>query len=502
MVLRKLAGHTAIYGLSTIVGRLLNYLLVGLYTRVFETAAYGVVTELFSYITFLNVIYAFGMETAFFHFAHKYPERKKNVFSSAHFFILSISGLITVLLLLSMNWIGQSLAYEDRLYLIQMVIGILLLDALAIIPFAYLRFCEKPMRFAVVKLTNIAVNIGANLLFLLLLPFIDQKWMTSLYQKEFGVGYIFLSNLLASGITVLLLLKEWKAIFKLPKISSSMLKEMLLYAAPLVIVGFAGMVNEALDRVMLKHLLPGEMEWRMGQLGIYGACYKLSIFMTLGIQAFRFGAEPLFFAQARAAGGQANYAKILTYFTFVGGLVWLGVMLFLAILKYFIGPEYHEGLKVVPILLMANLLLGVYYNVSIWYKVTANNSKGAAIAIAGAFLTFVVNYFGIPHYGYEASAWATLICYGFMLVVSVWWGRYHFPIPYQWKKVLALLLLPVLLWLLEVWLDASIAWPVIVQYVFKFLLIMTYLWVFMRMENHNFLIILRKISQRLKNNGA
>ncbi len=433
--IRQLAGQTLIYGLSSIVGRFLNYLLVPLYTYQFAAESYGIVTELYAYAAFLLVVFTYGLETAFFRF---YEERKQDlsVFSTALLSIVSSTIILGGLLWLLADPIAEVLYLGSHSNYIRWFVLILCFDTLTALPFALLRARNQPMRFAAIKLANIGLNIGLNLFFLVLCPYLlsNESWsfmhasISFLYNPEVGIGYIFLSNLAASSITFLLLLPLWKHVK--PTFDTALWRKMMAYALPLILVGLAGIVNETLDRILLKFLLPGTPIENQAQIGIYGACYKLSILMTLFIQAYRYAAEPFFFARARQADAGHTYATTLQAFTLAGSLIFLGVMLYLDILKYFIGPAYHEGLVVVPILLMANLLLGIYYNLSVWYKLSDKTSLGAWVAVSGALVTILLNWWWIPVMGYVGAAWATLVCYLWMTVISWWMGQRYYPVDY------------------------------------------------------------------------
>ncbi len=438
---RQLASHTAIYGVSTLLGRLLNYLLVPLHTYLFDPSSYGVVGELYAYITFLNIFYLLGMETGFFHFANHRADSKR-VYASAFFTLATASILFSGTALLLNKPLATLLAYPDHPEYIAAIAGILALDTIAAIPFAKLRFQEKALTFSIVKVSNIVINIAFNLFWLLLCPWIlDQpslsgihQFVKAVYDPSIGVGYVFLANLMASGLTLVFLLPQlralrWEVDFKL-------IKQMLVYALPLVAVGMAGMVNETIDRILLRHWLPYDAETNLAKVGVYSGCYKLSIFMTLVVQAFRYASEPLFFAESRNSDNPSRlYADVMTVFVAFGGLIFLGVTGYLNLLKYLIDPAYHTGLHVVPILLLANLFLGIYFNLSIWYKLTERNKMGAAIAFTGAAVTILLNLLLIPLMGYTGSALATLASYVVMVGISYGLSRRYYPIPYNLGKI-------------------------------------------------------------------
>ncbi len=433
--LRKLASQTAVYGLSTILGRFLNYLLVPLHTRVFDTDEYGVVSELYAYISFFLVVLTYGMETAFFRFSQD-EEKKDKVFPTA-FVSVSISSVV---FMLGMGVFAQPIAnaihypnHPEYIVIFSLILGF---DAMASIPFALLRQQGRPAKFAIVKNINIISNILLNIYFLMLCPYMQHKSNISLpfYDATIGVGYVFISNLAASIITLPLLSKE--ILWMKKGFDPTLWRKMIAYGLPLLIVGLGGMVNETLDRAIMKYLLPAG-KGTLSQVGIYGANYKLSVLMSLFIQAFRFAAEPFFFSHAKTLDKKIIYARVMDYFVIVCLGIFLIVTLYIDLLKYFIGERFYEGLKVVPILLLANLCLGVYYNLSIWYKLSDQTSKGAIISLIGAGVTIGLNIWWIPVFGYVGSAWATFLCYFSMMLICYGMGMKYYPIPYHIRHILS-----------------------------------------------------------------
>ncbi len=439
--IKKLAGQTAIYGLSSIVGRFLNYLLVPIYTRIFVPAEYGVVSEMYAYVTFLMVLYTYGMETAYFHFSEKHKKgtsqwSSEEVYSNGLFSLVSSSILFSGVLILFSQTIAAKLGYSNHANYIQWFAWILALDAVTSLPFARLRREGKAKRFVTIKIINILLNIGLNIFFLVVCRDNYLNHTNSIfnfYKPEYGVGYVFISNLISSFVTMLLLLPEMQHLRL--KFNSELLKQMLLYSFPLLIAGFAGMINETFDRAVLKYLVVDKTS-ALQQLGIYSACYKLSILMTLFVQTFRYAAEPFFFSQQHKENSKELYARVMNYFVICCCVIFLVVMLYLDGIKYFIGPQYHAGLKVVPVLLVANMCLGVYLNLSMWYKLTGQTRYGAFFSVIGAIITIVFLFLLIPLLGYLGAAYATLICYASMMLISYFTGQRIYPIPYQWKKLL------------------------------------------------------------------
>ena len=417
--LKKLASQTAVYGLSSVIGRFLNYLLVPLYTRYFLPSEYGVVTEMYAYVAFLVIVLTYGFETAFFRFSKKENDVKV-VYSTALISLLISSALFVLLAFLSSDSISNLMGYGIETKYIEWFAIIVALDAISSISFASLREQNKALRFASIRLLNIFVNIGFNLYFIV--------------YKEYGIEYIFISNLISSAVTILLLLPVMlKSVWVFDK---KLWSKMRVYALPLLIAGLAGITNETIDRILLKHLLPNP-EISATELGLYGAFYKLSILMTLFIQTFRFAAEPFFFAQANNKNSKTVYADVMKYFTIIMSVIFLGVTIFYDIIKGFLGSDYHDerGFLVVSILLLANLFLGIYYNLSIWYKLTEKTKYGAYLSLFGAIITLILNFILIPKIGFVGSAWATLICYFSMTVASYYIGKKHFPIPYQVERI-------------------------------------------------------------------
>lgn len=445
-ILKKLAGQTAIYGISSIVGRFLNYLVVPLHTAVFLPQQYGVITEMYAYVAFLIIMLTYGMETAYFRFSTKKEYEPSTIFSTVLTSLLSSTGLFILMAIIFAQPIADWLLYPDNKEYVVWFGIIVGLDAISSIPLARLRTENKAKTFAGINIINVLVYLGFNFFFLsYCLPLVAEggsNWLTdTFYDPNTGVGYVFIANLIASGVKFLLLVPTMLRGLSKPQIK--LLKPMLIYSLPLLVAGLAGMINETLDRILLKRILYPEIGEvaTMTKMGIYGACYKISIVISLMVQAFRYAAEPFFFSQEKEQGSKELYAKIMTYFVWVLAGTFLFVMLYIDIFKYFIpNKAYWEGLTVVPILLLANIFLGMYYNQSVWYKLTDRTSYGAGLAIFGALVTIVLNVIFIPKYGYLASAWATFACYGSMMVASYFLGRKYYPVPYEVGKLATFLI--------------------------------------------------------------
>ena len=417
--LKKLAGQTAIYGLSSVIGRLLNYLLVPLYTRYFLPEEYAVVVEMYAYVAFLVVILTYGLETAFFRFSKTF-KNVKTVYSTALISLIISSCVFVLLMFISSSLIAELLGYGILTKYIKWFSIIVAIDAISSITFASLREQERALHFSLLKLVGISSNIILNLYFIV--------------HKGFGIEYIFIANLISSIITFLCLVPEMlKSSFSF---DSRLWKNMMIYALPLLIGGLAGITNETIDRVLLKHLLPNQ-GLATYELGLYGAFYKISIIMVLFIQTFRFAAEPFFFDQHKKTDSRQIYADVMKYFVIIMSVIFLSATIYYDVIIKFLGSNFHDsrGFLVVSILLLANLFLGIYFNLSIWYKLTEKTIYGAYFAIFGGIITLILNFILIPKIGFVGSAWATLACYFSMVLISFYFSRRHFFIPYQTLRI-------------------------------------------------------------------
>ncbi|RYE26424.1 MAG: polysaccharide biosynthesis protein [Sphingobacteriales bacterium] len=429
------------YGLSSIFARFLNYLLTPYLTYYLTAANYGEMSLVYSAIPFMNVVFTYGMETAYFRFSNK-GEDERSVFNTAGLSLICSTLVLTAIILLFRDPIAQLLKVDNHPQFITWTAWILALDTLSTLPFAKLRNDGRPRKYAMIRVLSILVNIGLTVFFYTILPKIaavdPDSFLGKMYDPNLGAGYVILANLVQSALTLLLLAPEFLSIrFEFNK---KLWNQLMLYSLPLMIAGFGGMINETFDRLMLGWWAPVATEADAKvQVGIYSACYKLSILITLFIQAFRMGAEPFFFQQAKGEDAPKTYARVMNYFVIIICLMFLVVALYLDVWKHFItNPIMWEGLKVVPILLIANMCLGVYYNLSIWYKLSQNTRAGATITFIGAGITLLINAIFIPHYSYLACAWATLSCYASMMLISYFWGQKVYPVPYASGKLLGL----------------------------------------------------------------
>lgn len=449
--IKNLAGQTAIYGVSSILGRLLNYMLVPLYSRVFLPEEAAVYVEMYAYVAFFIVILTYGMETAFFRFNEKEKDNTQ-VYSTTLIGVFFSTALFLGLAITLASPIANMLRYPthpEYIIYFALIIG---LDAFTSIPFAKLRAQKKAMRFASIKLVNIGVNIGLNLFLLLFVPYAytNYSWGPEFFGAISSgkpiIGHIFVANLAASVIVFLLLTPDFLKIhfqFNVP-----LWKKMFRYAFPLLILGVAGVANETIDRVLLKYILP--VETANYQLGIYGMCFKIAIIMTIFIQAFRYAAEPFFFAMEKEKDSRKVYADVLKYFVILMTFIFLSIMLYMNLVKYFVGENFYSGLIVVPILLYSHIFLGVFYNLSIWYKLSGQTKFGAYISIIGTVITVGLNIILIPKIGYLGSAWANFACYAVMMILSYILGQKYYRVSYDLTRIFIYMALSAGLWYISV----------------------------------------------------
>lgn len=442
---KKFAGQTAIYGVSTIAQRLLSSLLTPLYTSVYLPAAYSIFSTMFAYASLLQAVLSFGMETTFFRYLNKFPDDKKQVYNNGFWVVFIISILFLALTFPFTNAIAgfikfgnDTTRHEFSLY-IKYFIGILILDAWCVIPFAQLRADGRPVKYGAIKLINITITVILNLVFIFCIPYIIRHhlagaaWCKHWFTNGW-IGYVFLSNLIASFVTLLLLLPE---LFKLRfAFDRQMFNNMLLYSWPVLIANLSYIINENLDKLLLGKLLKPNISEH--DLGVYSGCARISIFLSIFIQAFRLGAEPFFFSHAKNKNSGQTYARIMDYFVITVCLIFVAVIANIQILKYYVhSKSYWVGLDVVPPLLFGYVSLGIYMNLSVWYKLSDQTKYGLYISGVGAILTIILNVLFIPKYSYMASAWVSLIAYTTMMILSYIWGQKNYPIPYNLKKNLA-----------------------------------------------------------------
>jgi O-antigen/teichoic acid export membrane protein len=447
--IRQLANQTIWYGLSNILGRFINYLITPLLLYIFDAEKFGEISILFALAAFLNILFSYGMETAYFRFNQL--EKETHVFNTTLSSLLISTMLFGAVLVMAAAPLAATMQLEGREDLVVWTIAIVALDTLALVPFAQLRHQGRPRKFALLKLVNILINVTLILFFLKVCKPAqeagEQGLLASLYLPGIGIGYVFLAQLAASLLTLLFLFQEWKTYR--PAFDKKLFLNILAYSTPLIVVGFGGMINETIDRFMLIYRFNGTVQEAKIANGIYSANYKLAVLIVIFIQTFRMGAEPFFFKQAGKEEARQTYARIMNLFVIACCACFLAVVLFLDVWKYFMGvgkhPEYLQGLVVVPLLMLAKIFLGIYYNLSIWYKLTNRNGTGALITVTGAVITLAINYLLIPSMGFLACALATVCCYGSMMLMSYFMGQKHYKVPYDWKKALGYMLLSVLL---------------------------------------------------------
>ena len=462
-VLKKFLGQTAVYGLSTVLSRLFNFILTPLFTRVYPSSIYGIFNKMYAWSSLINAILAFGMESTYFRYLSKHEDKKQEVYNNSFLCIALISVLFLLTGLVFANPIAGYLARDiaqlnDYKNYVRFFVWILFIDAICVIPFAKLRADEKAMRYSLVKFMNIGCFVGFNLLFILVIPAIIRHhwpladWLSSWYRSTW-VGYVFISNLVASIVTLLLLLPELLKIqFRFDR---ELFSKMFSYSWPILIANLSFIVNENLDKIVLGQLLPEQVADTA--VGIYGAVCKIAIFMSIFITAFRLGAEPFFFSHAKHANAKNTYAIILQYFVIALAVLFVALIANIELLKYFISrdkthvAEYWVGLPAVPYLLFGYVCLGIYMNLSIWYRLSDQTRFGLYISLIGALITIVFNFVLIPKYSYMGSAWVSMLAYFVMMVISYVMGQKYYPIPYNLKKILAYLITSAVLVILSFW---------------------------------------------------
>jgi O-antigen/teichoic acid export membrane protein len=434
--IKGLFKDTAIYGISSIVGRFLNWCLVPLYTYVLSSSAdYGIVTNLYAWTALMMVILTYGMETGMFRFMSDEKEDANTVYKTALTSLFTTSLVFVVLCTVFIQPIAQALGYEHYPEFVGMMVLITAMDAFDCIPFAYLRYKKQPIRFAIIKFVMIFANIGMNLFFLLLCPYLWREAPSLIdwfYRPDYQVGYIFVANLISTLIVTLVLLPyvfQGKYAFKW-----TLLKRMMYYSLPLLMLGVVGIMNQTIDKILFPYLYESK-EVAVGQLGIYGACFKVAMVMMMFTQAFRYAYEPFVFAKHKDRESVAAYADAMKYYIIFSYMILLGMIFYLDLLKFIIAPSYWEGLKVVPVVLWTYIFQGVYFNLSFWYKLTDKTQWGAYFSILGVVITFALQAIFVPRIGYMASAASSTVCYLVIMLLSYFVGRKHLEIPYDLRRI-------------------------------------------------------------------
>ena len=454
--IKKLAGETIWYGASSIFAKFLNYMLTPYLTHKFKgTPEYGQMALVYAAISFVNIGVLFGLDYAYFRYIQR-KEMQKYLYPTLLISMFSSTTLLTLLIIALRVPFARMIDVQNHPSYIVLSALLIAFDALSALPFARLRHEGRPRKFALIRVSGILINIALTFFFLSVCPSLLKTHPNSIialiYQPKFGfVGYVLLANVIQNFFQLVLLsplVKGVRWVFNFP-----IWREVMIYSLPLTIAGFGGMINETFDRIMLDWRLPHTNDYATYQVGIYSGCYKLSLLITLFVQAFRMGAEPFFFRQSVEDSAQRTYARVMKFFVILVSGMFLFVALYIDIWKYFIADHsMWVGLKVVPILLFANIFLGIYYNLSIWYKITKSTRAGAYITLIGAVITLIINYLLIPYWGYMASAWATFLCYGSMMVISFVWGQKVYVVPYAWKKLVAYMVIVSVLYFLHTFL--------------------------------------------------
>ncbi len=435
--MKRLAKETAVYGLSSIIGRFLNWLLVPMYTRVFtDTGDFGIVTNLYGWVALLLVLLTCGMETGFFRFINKKEEKEPmRVYASVMAWVGGLAAIFILLVLLFLRPIAGVLDYTAPLEFLGMMLVVTAIDAFCCIPFAYLRYAGEAYRFAGIKMMNIFLNIFLNIFFLVVCPYLYEHIpgiIDAFYRPDYGVGYVFVANVITTGITFLCLLPSMRPGFR-ARPNWTLQKEILKYSFPILILGIAGIFNQTADKILFPLLFDDKVE-AMRQLGIYGACFKVAVVMVMFIQAFRYAYEPFIFAKNKSEGNTRAYSEAMKYFIIFSLFIFLGVMFYIDIIKYFIGERYYEGLQVVPIVMLGEFFFGIYFNLSFWYKLIDQTQWGAYFSIIGCTATVAIILCFAPIYGYMACAWASFGCNLLMMLLSYFIGQKKYPIEYDLKS--------------------------------------------------------------------
>ena len=449
--IKSLAKDTAIYGLSSIVGRFLNYLLVPLYTAVLPAASggYGVVSNVYAYTALILVLLTFGMETGFFRFANKSGEDAQKVYANSLLFVGGLSLLFVVLCMVFLHPLSALLEYPDHPDYIAMMVCVVALDSLQCIPFAYLRYKKRPVKFAAIKLLNIIGNILLNLFFLLVCPWLDvhaHETVSWFYNPDYLVGYIFVSNLIMSALQMFFFIPELRGVsYRMDKV---LMKRMINYSFPILIFGLVGILNQTVDKMIYPYLFDDRSEGLV-QLGIYSATSKVALVMAMFTQAFRYAYEPFVFGKNKDADSKKMYSSAMKYFFIFSLLAFLAVMGYMDILKYMVASDYWEGLSVVAIVMLAEIIKGIYFNLSFWYKLTDETYWGAYFSLIGCVVILGLNIWLVPTYGYVASAWASVAGYGVITLLSYFIGQKKYPVAYPLKRMTTYLILALMLYVLS-----------------------------------------------------
>lgn len=489
--LKQLAGQTAIYGVSSILGRLINYLLVPIHTYTFVTEQYGEVANMYAFAAILLVFLTYGLETAYFRFFHS-SGKSPLIFSTAWLSILASTLLLVIAVIAGRDFFAFWLNVPDNPQFVTWFAIIVGMDAIVAIPFARLRATNKAKKFALIKLLNIGLNVGLNLFFIFAVPWLYEKGPDSIrpllatfYHGEVVIAYIFVANLIASIVQLLIFLPG--IIRQRLTFDFAIWRKMMVYALPLLLLSLAGTINQTIDRLLLTWLLPPDLS--MAQVGIYTACFKIPIIMYFFLQAFRYAAEPFFFANASIESARKIFPEVMNAFVILSGVIFLGTMLFLDdIFVYFVDTGYREGRTIVPVVIFAFIFQGIGFNLSMWYKLTNRTIFGAWLAITGTVVIIAVNVAGIPTFGYMASAYAFMLANLIIMILSWLIGRRYFPVPYRTGRIAVYLLVPLLVWWLATLVPVD---SLYLRLLFRSILLLAVCFLFIRIEGWNLKNILK-----------
>jgi O-antigen/teichoic acid export membrane protein len=475
--MKTLAKETAIYGVSSILGKFLNWMLVPLYTFTLENSAdYGVVVNLYAWTALLLVILTYGMETGFFRFANKDKENADKVYGNSLIVVGFTSLLFAIITVVFAQPIATLMGYPLNPEYIAMLGVVVAMDAFGAIPFAYLRFKSRPIKFASLKILMILVNIFFNIFFLVICPWLMKNAPATIdwfYNPHYGVGYVFVANVIQTVVVTLALLPDvMKAKFRY---DAALTKQILRYSLPLLVLGVAGIMNQTLDKIIFPYLI-SDPALAKSELGIYGACFKISMVMMMFTQAFRYAYEPFIFAQHKDKNSKEAYADAMKYFIIFSLLIFLGMVFYLDVFKLLIREDYWVGLKVVPIVLFSYIFQGVFFNLSLWYKLVDKTMYGAWFSVFGLVITLVINIMFVPIFSYMASAWAAFACYLVMMLISYYFGQKHLPINYDLKTIGLYTGIAVVLFVASLLIDTpywmlNIALKSVLMFVYLFILV-------------------------------
>lgn len=477
--MKSLVKDTAIYGVSSILGRFLNYLLVPLYTGVLPAASggYGVVSNVYAYTALILVLLTFGMETGFFRFANKKDEQPETVYANSLLFVGGLSLLFVVVCMIFLHPVSSLLEYPDHPDYVGMMVVVVALDAFQCIPFAYLRYKKRPIKFAGIKLFNIIGNILLNLFFLLLCPWLDTHapgTVSWFYRSDYLVGYIFVSNLIMSAVQMFFFIPELRGFSY--RVDWTLMKRMVSYSFPILIFGMVGILNQTVDKMIYPFLFDDRQEGLV-QLGIYSATSKVALIMAVFTQAFRYAYEPFVFGKNKEGDNRAMYAAAMKYFFIFSLLAFLAVMGYMDLLKYMVARDYWEGLSVVAIVMGAEIFKGIYFNLSFWYKLTDETQWGAYFSLIGCAVILALNIWLVPMYGYVASAWASVAGYGVITILSFFIGQKKYPVSYPLKEMTVYLLLAAVLFMLLLAVDIKgVVWRLLFHTVLILIFVAYIVW--------------------------